>query len=445
LAQSIPERVDAIFSAYDRPDSPGCALGVIQDGKLIYDRGYGQANLDYRLPLTRHSVFDIGSTSKQFVALVALLIEQEGKWKLDDPVRKYLPELPDYGSPLTLRHMLTHTSGLRDYLTLFSLAQRGRDDFYTDEDVVAMIVRQKELNFPPGSDYLYSNSGYYLISTLVKRVTGRTLRQYAQDKIFAPLGMSHTHFHDRHQDVVRERATGYAPREAAFELDMSTLDMVGDGGVYTTVDDLLKWDTNFYEGKVGGMALLSQMQTPAKFTSGPSAGQAFGYGLGLRLNPYRAVKAVSHGGAWAGYRAELLRFPDQRFSVICLCNLATTDPTALARRVADIYLASHFREPVPAPPPPPQPKLPPPVSIADMQRYEGSYDSEELGVTYQIKADKQGIRFVHRNPGQAVLVPVGGGRFLNRGRELQFEEREGRIVGFRLQAGRVKNLRFVRK
>jgi CubicO group peptidase (beta-lactamase class C family) len=222
-------KVDAVFAAYDKPDSPGCALGVIQDGKLIYMRGYGRANLEHGIANGSQIVYDIGSTSKQFAAAAIVLLAQQGRLSLDDDVRKLIPELPAYQKPVTIRHMLNHTSGLRDYLTLFGLAGVDFDSTTGDKEALQIIVRQKQLNFAPGEDWLYSNSGFFLLSQIVKRASGKTLAQFAKEHIFDPLGMKNTHFHDDHTMIVPQRATGYAPAQSGFQIAMSNFEQTGGG------------------------------------------------------------------------------------------------------------------------------------------------------------------------------------------------------------------------
>jgi CubicO group peptidase (beta-lactamase class C family) len=332
-------KVDAVFAAYDKPDAPGCALGVIKDGKLIYTRGYGRANLEHNIANGSQIVYDIGSTSKQFAAASIVLLAQQGKLALDDDVRKLIPELPAYQKPVTIRHMLNHTSGLRDYLTLFGLSGVDFDSTTGDKEALQIIVRQKQLNFAPGEDWLYSNSGFFLLSQIVKRASGKTLAQFAQEHIFDPLGMKHTHFHDNHTLIVPQRATGYAPAATGFRIEMSNFEQTGDGAVYTTIEDLLRWDQNFYQPKVGGQAMLDQLLTLGTLNNG----KKLDYALGLFVDEYKGLRRVHHGGSWAGYRAEMMRFPAQQFTVACLCNLATANPTNLATKVADIYLANEFK------------------------------------------------------------------------------------------------------
>jgi dipeptidyl aminopeptidase/acylaminoacyl peptidase/CubicO group peptidase (beta-lactamase class C family) len=334
-------KVDKLFAAWDRPDSPGCALGIIKDGQFVYERGHGMANLEHSVPISSQTVFRIGSTSKQFTAMcIALLAEQE-RLSLDDDVRQYLPELPEYGRPVTIRHLIHHTGGVRDHLVLMELAGKRDEDFYTDDEVIEILARQKGLNFAPGEEYLYSNAGYYLLGVIVKRVSGRSLRQFAEENIFKPLGMTSTHFHDDHTEVVQHRAMGYSPKQGGgYRIDMTTLDMVGDGGLFTTVEDLFHWDQNFYHNRLGqgDAGLIQQMLTPGTLDSG----EELEYAFGLRVSDYRGSKMVSHAGAFVGFWAEMIRFPEQRFSVICLANLSTINPERLARQVADIYLADRL-------------------------------------------------------------------------------------------------------
>lgn len=337
-------RVDSVFRAYDRTDAPGCALGIYRDGRIVYARGYGMANLELGIAISPRTVFDIGSTSKQFAAFAIGLLAQDGKLSLDDPVRKHIPELGAYADSIRVADLVHHTSGLRDYLALMSLAGYRFDDVTDDRDALNLIVRQKGANFAPNSEWLYSNSGYFLLSQIVKRVSGQTLRGFAAARIFGPLGMTATHFHDDHTMIVPDRATGYSPGAGrAFTIEMSNFEQTGDGAVYTTVEELLRWDRNWYDGGVGGMELLATLQKTGRLANGAD----HGYAAGLFIGTYRGLRTVRHGGSWAGYRAELLRFPDQRTSVACLCNRSDADPSAFADQVADVLLAGRL-EPRPA-------------------------------------------------------------------------------------------------
>lgn len=340
FADKRADKVDRLFSPWDRPDSPGCALAVIQDGRIIHKRGYGMANLEHKIPITPRSLFYIGSVSKQFVAFSIALLATRGKLSLDDDIRKYIPEMSDYRYPITIRHLIHHTSGLRDYLTLEDIAGIPFGTYH-EKDVIELIARQKELNFQPGEKYLYSNSGYLLLAVIIQRASGKTLREFAEENIFGPLGMKSSRFHDDYRELIENRASGYYPAgKGKFWNFISTFDCVGSGGLYTCVEDLYLWDQNFYHHRVGGQEVIDLVHTRGILNSG----RTIDYAFGLRLGEYKGLKTVSHSGALGGYRAALLRFPEQRFSVICLSNLSTFNPMAMARKVADIYLEGEFKE-----------------------------------------------------------------------------------------------------
>jgi CubicO group peptidase (beta-lactamase class C family) len=336
-AETDQQRVDQIFAVYDKASSPGCALGVIRDGAFIYRKGYGAASLELGVPLSSQSVFYMGSVSKQFTAASVVLAAEQGFLSLDDDIRKYIPELPDYGQPVTLRQMLHHTSGFRDVLGLLDLSGRSALDLHPTAELLDLVARQKALNYKPGAEYLYSNTNYFLLAEVVKRATRKPLSVFAAENIFQPLGMTHTRFYDDHTVIVPGRIPAYAPGEnGSFRVDWSTnYDNVGGGGLMSSVDDLLLWDRNFYENRLGKGTLLKEMQTRGVLNDG----KEISYALGLEIGKYRGLPIVEHDGALFGFRTEILRFPMQRFTVLCLCNLATASPGDLSRKVADVYLA----------------------------------------------------------------------------------------------------------
>jgi CubicO group peptidase (beta-lactamase class C family) len=366
-------RVDSVFATLDRTTSPGCALAIYRNGAIVYSRGYGMANLEHGIPITSRTVFDIGSTSKQFAATAIVLLAQDGKLSIDDDVRTFIPELPVYQRPITLRHMLNHTSGLRDYLALMQLHGTDFEGVTTDQDALDLIVRQKAVNFEPGSEFLYSNSGFFLLSQVVKRVSGKTLAQFAAERMFLPLGMRDTHFHDDHRMIVTRRAVGYSPSPAGFAIDMSLFEQTGDGAVYTTVEDLLHWDNNFYAPTLGGEGLLRDLHTQGRLNNGDT----ISYALGLFVDQHRGLRRVRHGGAWAGYRADLLRFPEARTSVACLCNLGTANPGGYADAVADVILRDRFAPVTVAQRPAPSASVA--VSAEQLSRLEGDYRNAATG------------------------------------------------------------------
>ncbi len=344
-AQSMTEeqskQIDALFAKWDHSDSPGCTLAVMKGGKIIYKHAYGMANLDHDVILTTDTPFHVASVSKQFTAASIVLLEQERKLSFDDEVRKFIPELPDFGAKITIRHLLHHTSGLRDQWDLLGLAGwRYSLDLITNDDVLSVVTRQKALNFPPGSEYTYSNTGYTLLGEIVKRVSGKTLREFTTERIFEPLGMKNSHFRDDHAEVIKHQAYGYATgNKGGWKLSTTNFDTVGATSLFTTVEDLALWDENFYTGKVGGPHFTETMLHHDPLTNGENIPYAFG----LSTDKYRGLDVVDHGGADAGYRSDLIRFPQQHFSVACLCNAGgAAAPGTLAKKVADILLATEL-------------------------------------------------------------------------------------------------------
>jgi CubicO group peptidase (beta-lactamase class C family) len=334
---SFNRSIDALFAEWNRPGSPGCALAVIKEGKIIYKRGYGCANLEYGTPITPSSVFYIASASKQFTAMSVLLLAQQGKLSLDDDIRKHLSEVPDFGRVITIRHLVHHTSGLRNLQDLLAMAGwRIEGDVITREHMLSMVSHQKELNFRPGDEYLYCNTGYCLLAEIVARVSGQSFGEFAHANIFKPLGMTKTHVHDNHTRIVRNRAYSYHPDgRKSFENAFANLSAVGDGGIYSTVEDLAKWVNNFDHGQVGGPGVLKQMHEQGVLNNGHTNRYAFG----LFIDEYRGKKMVEHGGGWAGYTSDIIRFPDQKVAVVLLANVSTIDAVQLSRQVAGVVLS----------------------------------------------------------------------------------------------------------
>lgn len=436
-------RVDSLFAQFKAEGSPGCAVGAVQDGRLAHAGGYGLANLDYNIPITSRSVFYLASVSKQFTAFAIALAAQEGKLSLDDDVRKYIPELTDYGTPVTIRHLVHHTSGVRDYLTLIPLSGRHSDDNWTDAALLGLITRQKALNFPPGSEFLYSNTGYVLLAEVVKRATGQPLSKYAEAKIFKPLGMNDTHFHDDASVIVPRRVTGYVSTPDGWRMNhWFSFDKVGDGGLYSTIEDLAKWDANFYSGQVGGDALRKQVVQRGVLTKGDTISYAFG----LTLGSSGGLPIVAHSGSLTGFRTMLMRFPEQQFSAIILCNTPSANLGLLANAVANVYIGDRMATSgsgsgqaggLSHPPPPP-----PLVTTSDGADYIGSYRSEELDAVYVIDADSG--RLVMRRGGMTTPLRRPSADVLSAGNlTFRFTRNASRKVsGFALDAGRVRGIRF---
>src|SRR5467141_1683729 len=449
--------VDEVFSDLTKPGSPGCALAVYRDGKIIYTKGYGLANIEENVAITPQSVFDIGSTSKQFTAASILLLEKQGKLSVNDDIRKYVPELPDYGRKITIVQLLNHTSGLRDYLTLMELAGIPIDSVTTDADALALVTRQKTLNFAAGSEWLYSNTGFFLLSTIVQRVSGKTLRDFAAENIFAPLEMTHTQFRNSHSALIAKRALAYYEQKnhAGYTLSVSYFEQTGDGAVHTSVEDLLKWVENFYNPRVGGKEFLDEIQERGKLNNG----KVLDYAKGLRLRDYRGLQTVSHGGAWGGYRAELLRFPEQHFSVACLCNVGDAGPTRRAHQVADIYLGSSMKpREIKSQESENKEKSEVAVAADQLRNYSGDYWSEELGVVYRLGVTDGRIKVLSvvdasgsprvNNFATDSLRAIGADEFeVGKSRVTLHFQRDAKqsASAFTLDAGRTKGIAFQRK
>jgi CubicO group peptidase (beta-lactamase class C family) len=415
-------RVDEIFARFTASPSPGCALAVVQNGRIAYQRGYGRASLELDVPITPRTVFDIGSTSKQFTAFSLLLLERDGKLSLADDIRKFVPEVPDYGKTITIRHLLSHTSGLRDYTDLLGFDGHDSADTTDDRDALDSIARQRGVNFAPGDEWRYSNTGFFLASIIVKRASGHSLASFARERIFVPLGMTSTQFLDDTTRVVPGRATAYSPAEPSggggFRVNMSDWNQTGDGAVQTTVEDLARWDENFYSPKVGDARLVAAMQTVGRLNSG----KTHDYGLGLTIGAYGGLKRVSHGGSWAGFRAELMRFPEQHTSVITLCNASNSGPTALAESVAAAWLADAGLKP-PAPRPATTAATPTPAQLSDaaLQAHAGRYATPELTIPWTIELVNHQLKLRIRKGSGDVLTPVSRDEFRWFGARLAFE------------------------
>jgi len=379
------DKVDKVFAQWDTTTSPGCALAVVKDGQIIYRRGYGMAKIEDSIVMTSDKIFDIGSVSKQFTATCIAILAREGKISLDDDIRKYFPDLPQYGRPITVRHLIHHTSGLRDYNGLLVLAGfRAESDCPNVDEALELVFRQKNLNYPVGDEYSYTNTGYFLLGQIVEKVSAQSLNQFAQEHIFRPLGMVHTLYQDDHRQVIKNRATGYEQAEKGYRLNMSNWDETGDGNVYTSVEDLYLWDQAFYNNKLG-QDLMEMLHTVGVLNSGKKLDYAFG----LVVTEHKGLKNVGHGGAWAGFRAAISRFPEQKFSVICLANLDSINPTDLCLKVADIYLADLIKEPAKVETEKPKPF---PLSQKEIEEKAGNYRDERFGTWIVVSVDKDKLK-----------------------------------------------------
>ncbi len=385
----IPE-IDSLLQHQIKEGSPGCVVGVIKDGEFIHKKAYGLANLDFDIPLTTSSVFRIASTSKQFTAANIFLLVEQGKISLNDDIRKYLDSFPFYGDTIKVKHLIHHTSGLRDYTGLMYLCGLEDDYQYTPNDLYQLTIRQKELDFKPGTQFSYSNTGYFLLSKIVESVTGTTLNEYAQTNLFTPLKMKNTHFHDNHKMIVKNRAYGYSYGKDAYEISMSNNDIVGDGGIFTTLDDLKLWDANFYSHKVGGIDWHEKMITPGKLNDG----SAIPYAGGLFIRDYRGLKKINHAGWYAGFKSSMAQYPEAKTSIIILANSPNLKPPILTNQIAQIVLKDKLAPKVSSKkkrlPDNAKNKIQSEIPKDIMKALAGEYFSSELNFWYQIfiKEDK---------------------------------------------------------
>jgi CubicO group peptidase (beta-lactamase class C family) len=336
-------QLDPIFARWTA-DTPGCVVGVAQNGKPALINAYGSADLEHGVPNTPDTIFEAGSVSKQFTAAAVLLLAQDGKLSLDDPVRKYIPELPDYGQPLTIRHMLNHTSGLRDWGSVAALMGWPRGSRTFDHaQVLEIVARQRKLNFAPGTRWSYTNTGYNLAAIIVERVSGQSFPEFTRARIFAPLGMHDSGWRDDYARIVKRRAVAYEKTARVYRQNMPFENAFGNGAMLTTVADLLKWNANFSDPVVGGTQLVAALQQAGKFNDGT----AHDYGLGLVADQYAGTAWIQHGGATAGYRAFLSRLPDKHLSVALLCNAADANTGAMVREIHAALLPGAPPAPVP--------------------------------------------------------------------------------------------------
>jgi CubicO group peptidase (beta-lactamase class C family) len=390
--------VDRVFAKWTS-STPGCAVGVAVGGKPVLARAYGMADLERDVANTTETIFEAGSVSKQFTAAAVLLLVRDGKLSLDDAVRTYVPELPDYGAPLTIRHMLTHTSGLRDWGSVESIAGWPRTTReYTHAHVLDIVSRQRALNFPSGTRWSYSNTGFNLAAIIVSRVSGMPFADFASQRIFTPLGMTRTSWRDDHTRIVKGRAIAYADEKDGLHIQMPFENVHGNGGLLTTVGDLLTWNEHFASPAPGDAAWAEAQQEIARF----SDGRQLNYAFGLYVSGYKGVKNVWHSGSTAGYRAHLNRFPDAHTSVAVLCNVTSGDATRAANEVSDVYLADRLT-------PPQAPSAAHALTPAEADALVGLYRNSSTGLSITVAREPDGGLRLERG---AALVALSAMRFV---------------------------------
>ena len=463
VSPALARGIDAVFADLDRPGSPGASVSVIRDGHIIYSRGYGHAQIEHGVPVTPATVFHVASVSKQFTAMAVTMLAADGALGLDDPVQQHLDFVPDFDHPTTVRQLIHHTSGIRDQWQLLGISGWRLDDVITTGQILGLMARQRELNFEPGSEYLYSNMGYTLMAQIVEAASGMSFVDFTASRIFQPLGMDRTHFHDDHRHMVPNRAYSYAPVSAAddagdeaahpgaprFTKSVLSYANAGATSLFTTADDLARWLDNFRHETVGGPGVMATMKQRGILNSGDT----IPYAHGLSTGEYRGLRTIGHGGADAGFRTQVYWFPEVETGVVVLTNVANGNPAGRARDVADVVLAGSFPEeeegdeggaPAPATDAAP-PETPGPAVLAG---YAGTYYSPELDALYHVAAGEGGLVAHHIRHGAIALEPRAADEFATDRwwmREIRFERGAGgAVTGLRVGGGRVRNLLFVR-
>ena len=406
----IARRLDELLGESCPAGAPGFSVAVIQHGKPVYEKGYGLANLEYDIPVTPQTIYHVASVSKQFTAMAVVLLEEDGKLSLEDDLHKYLPELPDYGHPITIRQLLQHTSGIRDQWQTLALAGWRLDDVITQEQILRVLFRQNELNFVPGTRHLYSNGGYTLVAEIVTRVSGKPFPDFCRERIFEPLGLTRTHFHIDLRRIVHDRAYSYSKNGSGYQAEPLNYANVGATSLFTTAPDLVRWLDNFREPKVGGRRAIERMQEQAVLADGSK----IDYALGIGIGNHRGLKTISHSGGDAGYRSFVVWFPDQELGVAVLTGHASFDCSGCAFKVADAVLGNNLAA---------EPKKAPALTSAQTNRNYVKLDSrifKQFAGAYKLDAgitanfyEKEG-RFIAEVPGQGTteLHPLGTNRFL---------------------------------
>jgi CubicO group peptidase (beta-lactamase class C family) len=447
---AIDKQIDTLFSGYNST-TPGVAVAVVKDGKIIFKKGYGTANLEYDLPVTPKTVFQIASVSKQFTAFSIYLLEKQGRISLEDDIRKYLPEVPDFGKTVRIKHLLAHTSGIKDQAALLALAGWRMDDVTTTAHILRLISRQKELNFEPGSRFLYSNSGYTLLAEIGKRVSGQSFAGFTKKNIFDPLGMTDTQFYDDYERIVKNRADSYELENGIYKKKSLSNSADGASNLYTTVEDMAKWVANFENPKVGDPELIKRFNEASLLNNGErvvwgiSDGEPGYHAKGQIHWNYRGLHLLSHGGHAAAFRSFLGRFPDKRLAVIALSNDEHYQNFNTSIKIAEFYLKDDLK---------PNPIVNTPAvsnksvekSNADLKDFEGRFYNEELDTAYHAKIVNGKLLLSHIRHGDIELTDAGKDKFSGRiefPAEIEFVRGgNGAVAGFRISNFGAKNVKF---
>jgi CubicO group peptidase (beta-lactamase class C family) len=447
-ASESGKRIEQLMSVIVPGDGPGASIAVARDGKIIYSKGFGHADLEHDAHNEPNTVFHIASVSKQFTAFAIALLVDQGKISLDDDIRKYLPEMHDFGTTITIRHLIHHTSGLRDQWNLLAMAGWRLDDVITREQILRVLSKQRELNFKPGDQHNYCNTGYTLMAEIVSRVTKKSFTQWTKENIFVPLKMNDTQFYDDHQKIVPNRAYSYFLADTIYKKSVLSYANVGATSLFTTVEDLSKWADNFATKTVGNDKVMSMMEQRFVLNNGDTIDYAFGQVTGK----YKGQKTWSHNGADAGYRSQLLRFPDQRLSISVFSNLANFNTGVIAYALADEYLKDVLKDdPKKEQAPPPQNNTPDPFDPKQVKlnEFTGRFYSDELETFYEIELKNDTLIAHHPRHDDFKLTPTKTDGFRANVwwmGNLEFvRDASKRVTGLKASNGRVVNLKFAKQ
>lgn len=414
ITPGITQKIDALFTTWDQPEMPGGVIGIVEKGELVWSKAYGKASLEYDIPNTTETIFNIASVSKQITAFSLILLEQQGKLSLDDEVRKYLVEMPDFGKKITIRHLLNHTSGLRNFQSMLALAGWRDGESMTNGDLLRYLSQQKDLNFEPGAEYLYCNTGFNIATAIVERITGQSFQDWTQENIFQPLGMTNSSYREDMERIHKNTATSYSgSAQNGFRQPLKYWTYMGNGNVYTTVGDLAKWMNNFRNPSLGGQESIEKMVQPGVLNDGKS----LTYGLGIGVGYYRGALRYSHGGSVGGYRSNMIYFPQEDKGVILITNFSSANPGGKVFAVADLILADVLNPNPPTPMPATVNEIPLKTTAFNEVRYQdfiGKYYVD--GVVIELLLE-QGVPKVFAQgalPQAVVLSPSSDSTFFTK-------------------------------
>ncbi len=448
------QRIDSIFSMYTL-ETPGVAISVVKNGKIIFKKGYGLANLEYDIPITPKTIFLVASISKQFTAYSIYLLEKQNKLSLDDDIRKYIPEVPNFGKTITIKHLLYHTSGLKEELALLSFAGWRMDEVITTEQILKLLSHQTELNFTPGSEFRYSNTGYTLLAEIVKRVSGMSFATFTKENIFIPLGMNNTHFYDDFEKLIKNRAYSYDYENNVYKKENLSDISIGGTGLYSNVEDLALWANNFENPIVGDKNLIKKFNKPATFDNGEEItawvvdNEPINHAKGQFIRNYRGVDTYIHTGSQAAFNAYLGRFPDKGFTVITLSNDMSYASYLTSMKIAEFYLENEMTDKKVASNSSEEANdLKEEKFNTNLSEFEGKYYSEELSTNYILKIEEGNIVMTHSRLSDMVLNQIGASKFSGTNYysfQLEFIKGEDqKVIGYNIIDFRGEKIRFVK-